>query len=569
MQQHITTMIKYSLSLIFFNLAVSLIQAQPYREMRGVWVATVSNIDFPKPGSTPEEQRNEWLSMLKTFKSAGINAVVVQIRPAADAIYPTALAPWSRFITGAEGLPPEPFYDPLRFMVQTAHDNHMEFHAWLNPYRATTNADTLLLAKNHVLKQHPHWIFRYAGRYYLNPAMPEVQKHITDIVEDIVSRYDVDAIHFDDYFYPYKVNNEPFNDFEDFKKYGLPNGYNDIAAWRRDNVTNLIRMVGAQLRITAPDVQFGISPFGVWRNIQTYPMGSDTRAGIQSYDDQHADIRLWLQEGLIDYVAPQNYWHIGFDRADYAKIVQWWSNNSYGQNLYMGQAVYKIANNTEAAWSQPDELPKQIALNRQTPSVEGGMLYNTSSLLKNPLGILDSMKKINTAPVIWPQHTRPGYRYPDGIEWRRIGHSNKQPVLQWKYRQTKFTESAKYFGVFRAPGKTDRVLQQGQLLAVVYGDTHLKYTDQTAEQGKTYSYLVVPYSKHHIAGENTGTRTQKTGAFFPWSNKDDDIEVIVEPGQPDATQPQAPAKKCGFFRRLFHKCPKTLPIKQTGDPRFF
>jgi len=299
----------------FFSLQA---QYAPKEEFRGVWIASVANIDYPQaPTPNGEFLKEEWLFLLDEFKALNFNALVVQIRPAGDALYPTEFAPWSAYLTGTQGLAPEPYFDPLEFMIRTAHERNMEFHAWLNPYRATMNLDKTKLDPGHQLFQNPQWFEQYGGKYYYNPALPAVQQHVTDVVEEIVTKYDVDAIHFDDYFYPYKSGNQEFPDFAEYQQYG--SNFPNQAAFREYSVTRMIDMVSSKIKEIKPYVQFGISPFGVWRNGIDDVRGSDSRAGVRAYDDLHANILKWLREGTIDYVAPQLYWSIGYTPADYKK----------------------------------------------------------------------------------------------------------------------------------------------------------------------------------------------------------------------------------------------------------
>ena len=356
----------------------------PTAEMRGAWIASINNIDWPsQPGLSPDRQRIEFDSLLDVLKGMGFNAVFVQVRPAGDALYPTPNAPWSKYLTGKQGLAPEPLYDPLEYMVKAAHSRRMEFHAWLNPYRATFDLDTANLAPSHPLRALPpqkkgQWFFRYGKRYYFNPANPLVINYLTTIVKDIVVRYDVDGIHFDDYFYPYKEAGETLNDYNDFA--ADPRGNTNIEDWRRSNVDRLIETCNKAIKGIKPYVRFGISPFGVWRNVEKDPVnGSETRAGITCYDDLYADVRLWLKNGWIDYVAPQLYWSIGFPPADYAKLVDWWGRNTYGRHLYIGHAAYKIANSpNDPNWNNPGELDKQFQFNRANPNVQCSTVFSTN-----------------------------------------------------------------------------------------------------------------------------------------------------------------------------------------------
>jgi len=328
---------KFRLSVVLLFFAFSFLQAQPKREMRAVWIATVANIDWPSSNRLlPTQQRIEIVNMLDRLTENNINAIVLQIRPMADAFYPSNLEPWSHWLTGRQGVRPSPFYDPLQFIIEEAHKRCMEVHVWLNPYRVTTTGDSMMLSKEHLFYKQPELFVRYGGKYYFNPGLDETRNFLNKVVEDIVEHYDVDGVHFDDYFYPYPVKGEDFPDDETFMKF--PRGFapNQKADWRRNNVNMAIAEVQQTIKNLKPWVEFGVSPFGVWRNDNVDPRGSATRAGIQNYDDLYADILKWLAEGTIDYVTPQLYWEIGKKVANYEVLLKWWIENSYGKNLYIG-----------------------------------------------------------------------------------------------------------------------------------------------------------------------------------------------------------------------------------------
>jgi uncharacterized lipoprotein YddW (UPF0748 family) len=282
--------------------------AQPKYEFRGVWVATVDNIDFPSSKTlSTEAQKAEFISLLEMHKRNGMNAVIVQIRPATDAFYPSQYEPWSEWLTGKQGKPPVPYYDPLKFMITETHKRGMEFHAWMNPYRAEFRIGKSSISPTHITKLHPEWFIDYGGTKYFDPGNKDAQKFVANVVRDVVHRYNIDAIHFDDYFYPYRIAGKEFGDDASFKKYG--NGM-EKETWRRSNVDSIICMLSKVIKQENKYCQFGISPFGVWRNIDKDPEGSNTKAGQTNYDDLYADILLWLKMKWIDYVVPQLYWNL-------------------------------------------------------------------------------------------------------------------------------------------------------------------------------------------------------------------------------------------------------------------
>lgn len=360
----------------------------PREELRAVWVATVSNIDFPsKPTISSYIQKQEFVRLLDMHQKNGMNAVVVQIRPATDAFYPSPLEPWSQWLTGVQGQPPVPYYDPLQFMITETHKRKMEFHAWMNPYRAVFNINNSSIAPTHITRIHPEWFLTYGDKKYFDPGNKDVQKFVTAVVKDVVERYDVNAIHFDDYFYPYRISGKEFPDEASFKKFG--NGMNKDD-WRRSNTDSIIVSLSRVIKQGNKNCQFGISPFGVWRNLDQDPRGSNTKAGQTNYDDLYADILLWLKKGWIDYVTPQLYWEIGHKLADYNTLIDWWSKNTFGKNCYIGMGIYRAGSNE--AWKDKTQLPRQIQKLRNTPNINGMMFFSSKTFEKNPNGWNDSLR---------------------------------------------------------------------------------------------------------------------------------------------------------------------------------
>ena len=371
------------LFLLFLNAQAQKIEVYPKTEFRGVWIATVVNIDWPKTNTdSVVKQKADYIEILNTYKALNYNAVIVQIRSVGDAFYPTKLAPWSRYLTGKEGQEPKPYYDTLAWMISEAHERGFEFHAWLNPYRATFDTQTETLSPTHDYFKHPNWMIKYgeAGKekFYYNPGLPEVQTHLLKIVDEVVKNYDIDAIHFDDYFYPYRVKGKEFNDSDSFKKYGKGLTIED---WRRSNVNTFVQSVYNTIKNTKPWVQFGISPFGVWRNKSVDPKGSDTQAGQTNYDDLYADPLAWMEGKYVDYILPQLYWSIDHKTASYAKLLKWWSENTLNTNLYIGNSSYKINADSDKKWNNPIEIPNQVDLCRSYKNVQGNAYFSARSLL--------------------------------------------------------------------------------------------------------------------------------------------------------------------------------------------
>lgn len=380
------------MKILFLGLTVLLtssIFSQVNYEFRGVWIATVDNIDWPQKGVfTVYSQKTEFIRQLDQHKKNGMNAVIVQVRPSADAFYPSALEPWSQWLTGVQGRSPSPYYDPLQFMIEETHKRGMEFHAWLNPYRANFNIGSASIAPNHITRIHPDWFLSYGGKKYFDPSNKDGQQHVVAVVRDIVKRYDIDAIHMDDYFYPYRIAGKEFPDAASYIRSGSKLSKDD---WRRSNVDSIIEKLNAVIKQEKPYCKFGISPFGVWRNKNTDPEGSNTKAGVTNYDDLYADILLWMQEGWVDYVAPQLYWEIGHKLADYEELIDWWSRHSYGRHIYIGHGIYR-AFEKGAAWKNPKELPNQIKMLREYPEVQGSIYFSSKSFDRNPNGWNDSLQ---------------------------------------------------------------------------------------------------------------------------------------------------------------------------------
>lgn len=360
----------------------------PEREFRGMWLATVANRDWPsRPGLTAAEQRAELLAHLDVAVARKLNVVVLQVRPTADALWPSPYEPWTQYLSGVQGN--DPGWDPLGTAVREAHRRGLELHAWFNPYRVANHTDLSRLVGTHPARVHPQWVLPYGGKLYYNPGIPEVRRFVQQAMMDAVRRYDIDGVHFDDYFYPYPVAGQVFADDDTYARYGA--GFPDKASWRRDNTDRLVREMAERIKKAKEDLPFGISPFGVWRNAATDPLGSDTRAGVQTYDDLHADTRKWVRKGWIDYVVPQLYWHIGFAPADYAKLLPWWNDvvRGTGVDLYAGEALYKAGDPAQPApWQDPAELSRHLTLARSCSGVRGHCFFAAKEVGTDRIGAM-------------------------------------------------------------------------------------------------------------------------------------------------------------------------------------
>ncbi|WP_455712219.1 glycoside hydrolase family 10 protein [Streptomyces collinus] len=360
----------------------------PDSEMRGVWIASVANRDWPsKSGLSAARQRAELLTHLDTAAGNRLNTVFFQVRPTADAMWPSPYEPWSQYLTGTQGK--DPGWDPLGTAVEEAHARGLQLHAWFNPYRVAVHADPSRLAASHPARENPDWVVTYGGKLFYNPGLPEVRAFVEDAMLDAVAKYPVDGVHFDDYFYPYPVAGQTFDDDAAYDEHG--GGFPDRAAWRRDNIDRLVRETADRVKEVRPGARFGISPFGVWRNAGTDPLGSDTTAGVETYDDLHADTRKWVREGWIDYIVPQLYWNIGFAAADYAKLLPWWAEAARDSStqLYVGEALYKAGDPAQpAAWQETGELSRHLTLAGEYPQVRGHVYFAAKDVAADRIGAM-------------------------------------------------------------------------------------------------------------------------------------------------------------------------------------
>lgn len=446
---------KYLVSFfLLIGLSVSMLAKEyPKREMRAVWIATVENIDWPSTSQlSTDQQQAEMIALLDSVKAYNMNTIVFQIRPDADALYASEIEPWSEWLTGKQGKAPDPWYDPLLFTINECRKRGLDIHLWLNPYRAIQNIDKTKAAPNHVANTHPEWMLTYGKKKYFDPGIPAVRNHVARVVSDLVRRYDIDAIHFDDYFYPYKISGVEFPDDNSFKKFS-GDFTNDKENWRRNNVNLIIKQLHDSIKSIKPTVEFGISPFGVWRNKKNDPEGSETRAGVSNYDDLYADILKWQKEKWIDYVTPQLYWHIGKEVADYAILAKWWAAHGYGCNVYTGQALYLIdPNSKDQSWQSSEEITRQVSLNRTIPEIKGSMYFSAKFLKKNPLSLKENLLKehyryssltpVNqmVSPVIPAEPTKPKIEK-DGkniiLSWQKQENSSLFVVYKFRWFQRK------------------------------------------------------------------------------------------------------------------------------------
>lgn len=393
----------------------------PKREFRGAWIATVINLDWPtSPFSTPETQRAELVRLLDELQAHNVNAVIFQVRSEADAMYASTLEPWSYWLTGGQGMPPSPFYDPLEFAIQEAHKRGMELHAWFNPYRVSREVGNYPNDPQHVSVQHPDWVIQISTIKILDPGLPQARQHITNVVMDVVSRYDVDGVHFDDYFYPYPPNQIGNQDAATFANYSR--GFTNLGDWRRDNVNLLIQTIHDSIQAVKPYVKFGMSPFGIWKN--GVPSGI---TGLDAYNTIYCDAVTWLQRQIVDYITPQLYWPFGGGQ-DYGKLMPWWGTQRNQRHFYPGQAIYRAVN-----WPQ-NEIPRQVRANRANANVQGSIMFRALFFRDNAKGFADSLRtdlfRYPALPPVmaWKDAVAPNA--PQNLRYERLA-SGGPAALQW------------------------------------------------------------------------------------------------------------------------------------------
>lgn len=489
--------------LLLCSLLPLLVSAQkaPKRELRGAWVASYFGIDWPNKTQTPAQQRAAFITIADHHKATGINVLYVQMRSQCDALYPSEIEPWSNDLTGTQGVPPSTPWDPMAFAIEECHKRGMEFHAWLNPYRAVGNTANLPnFAASHVAKQHPEWLLTQGTLQVLDPGLPEVRDHIMSVINDIVTRYDVDGIHFDDYFYPpaAPAGVTPYNDDATFAAY--PRGFTVKADWRRDNVNLLIKRAYDSIRAKKPWVKFGVSPSGIYRNSTDPNVGSPT-SGLQHYVTLFADTRRWLQEGWVDYIMPQVYWWIGQPGANYAALIPWWNNQAAGRHIYIGMAGYKVLDDANANWkTDSTQIPRQVRMNRDSlyPNIYGQSIYNTTSLRNNKNRFRDSLRLVfYNKPALQPAMPWRDAVAPTAPIALDAQQQADSVLLSWTNTAgTGEMDRARQFVIYRSTNPQIDTSSADNILAITNGSETM-YTDKTAVANITYYYAVTALDRYH------------------------------------------------------------------------
>ena len=473
--------------------------AYPKREFRAAWIQSV-NGQFR--GMPTEKLKQNLIGQLNSLQKAGINAIIFQVRPEADALYASRLEPWSRFLTGVQGKAPEPYWDPMQFMIDECHKRGMEFHAWINPYRTKTTLKSEL-APNHVYNIHPEWFVTYGDQLYLDPALPESRRHICMVVSDIVSRYDVDAIHMDDYFYPYPIKGKDFPDDASFARFG--GGFSNKGDWRRSNVNVLIKKLHETIREIKPWVKFGVSPFGIYRNESSDPLGSKTK-GLQNYDDLYADVLLWAREGWIDYNIPQIYWHIGHPVADYETLVKWWARNTENRPLFIGQSVMNTVQNADPKNPSINQLPRKMALQRAYQTIGGSCQWPASAVVENAGKYRDALiAEYHKYPALPPVFDFMDNEAPANVRKMKPVWTEDGYILFWtapKYKEE--MNRAIQYVVYRFNDKEKVNIDDPSHIVAITRDNFYKLP---YEDGKTkYRYVVTALDRLHNESKSVGKK---------------------------------------------------------------
>lgn len=473
--------------------------AYPKREFRAAWIQSV-NGQFR--GMPTEKLKQNLIGQLNSLQKAGINAIIIQVRPEADALYASRLEPWSRFLTGVQGKAPEPYWDPMQFMIDECHKRGMEFHAWINPYRTKTTLKSEL-APNHVYNIHPEWFVTYGDQLYFDPALPESRRHICMVVSDIVSRYDVDAIHMDDYFYPYPIKGKDFPDDASFARFG--GGFSNKGDWRRSNVNVLIKKLHETIREIKPWVKFGVSPFGIYRNESSDPLGSKTK-GLQNYDDLYADVLLWAREGWIDYNIPQIYWHIGHPVADYETLVKWWARNTENRPLFIGQSVMNTVQNADPKNPSINQLPRKMALQRAYQTIGGSCQWPASAVVENAGKYRDALiAEYHKYPALPPVFDFMDNEAPAKVRKMKPVWTEDGYILFWtapKYKEE--MNRAVQYVVYRFNDKEKVNIDDPSHIVAITRDNFYKLP---YEDGKTkYRYVVTALDRLHNESKSVGKK---------------------------------------------------------------
>ena len=480
-QRYVRWMVLALLFTIHSSLFTSPAGAQPKREFRGAWIQCV-NGQFK---GMPTQQMQKTLSyQLDELKKDGCNAIIFQVRPECDALYESQLEPWSYYLTGQQGRAPQPYWDPLQWMIEQCHQRDMELHAWINPYRAKTKT-AHTLASNHVANRYPERCFDYDGLTLLNPAIKENRDFICEVVSDILTRYDVDGLHIDDYFYPYPVAGVDIPDAAFFR---VDNGgYNNIGDWRRHNVDLFVEQLYKTVHDIKPWVKVGISPFGIYRNQKSDPKGSRTN-GLQNYDQLYADILLWDEQEWMDYCVPQLYWEIGNKASDYDELIHWWNDHCTKSNLYIGEDVERTVKYPDVNNPKRHQLAAKRALHNQLPNVKGTVLWYAKAAVDN-VGNYGTSLRNNywKYPVLMPEMPWIDDDAPRKPRKVKVMDIEGKKVLFWTApKGDKWYDVATKYVVYRFDKGEDLNTDDPTKIIAITRDTHCELPDMPHKTRAVY-----------------------------------------------------------------------------------
>lgn len=477
----------------------SSLMAQNKREFRGAWIQCVNGQYL---GKSTQQIQSMLTKQLDELQKDGVNAIIFQVRAECDALYQSDLEPWSKFLTGVQGKAPSPYWDPLEWMVEQCHQRGMEIHAWINPYRAKHGSTSFSqVSSQSVVKKHPNLCFNYDNLVLLNPALQEAADYTCQVAADIVSRYDIDGFHIDDYFYPYPVAGKQIPDQQMYA--ANPRGFRNIGDWRRDNVSRFVKQLGETIHRVKPWVKFGVSPFGIYRNRKNSPIGSHT-FGLQNYDDLYADVLLWVNNGFIDYCVPQIYWEIGNKAADYKTLIQWWNKYAGNRPLYIGEDIERTAKFADPTNPKSHQLPAKHRLHQQMNNVQGTVLWYAKTAADNVGNIGHTLRdyywKYPSLPPLMPFLDD---KAPKGVKSLKMEWTEKGPLLTWKAPKAKkkWGDVANRFAIYRfEKGAPVNLNDVTALQTVVYDTTYpIPYV-----KDQKYTYVVTALDR--VGNESKGKK---------------------------------------------------------------
>ncbi len=485
----------------FFLLTILLItllsaQSANKREFRGAWIQCV-NGQFA--GLSRDDMQRTLSYQLDELQKDGVNTIIFQVRAECDALYNSPYEPWSRYLTGEQGKVPNPYWDPLQWMVEQCHKRGMEIHAWINPYRAKNTKSVIPMASNHIAITHPERVFTYDGLCILNPGNPVNREYICKIADDIVRRYDIDGLHIDDYFYPYPVAGINIPDDKEYAQYNY--GIKDRGDWRRDNVNVFIKQLRDSIKSIKPWIKFGVSPFGIYRNVKSDPnVGSNTN-GLQNYDDLYADVLLWVNNGFVDYLVPQIYWEIGNKAADYKTLIQWWNKFASKRPLYIGEDVERTVKFADPNNPNINQMPAKYQLHQQMQNVEGTCLWYGKAVVDNIGNYGNVLRNAYwKTPALQPLMPFIDHKAPKKVRKLKKITIDGNDVLFWTVPRGKGwqNEAAKYV-VYRF-AKGDRInINDPKNIVAITENTFLNLSGKGE-----YTYLVTALDK--MSNESKGVK---------------------------------------------------------------